>query len=127
MHFAQAADIPVVLQQAGPRPNPEKLEEAVRIKHLLAQNTQELSGILNGLEGRYVTAAPGGDLLRDGAGVLPTGQIGPPFSVPPRRAQRIQHDVRTWPHSVMPWWTSQLSKELVNIEVDAQSPLGVAC
>ncbi len=63
----------VDVQQAGPRPSQEKLEEAVHIKHLLGQNTQELSSILNALEGRYVTAAPGGDLLRDGAGVLPTG------------------------------------------------------
>ena len=47
----------------------------MNIKHLLAQNTQELSSILKALEGRYVSAAPGGDLLRDGAGVLPTGQF----------------------------------------------------
>ncbi|MEI7769674.1 MAG: magnesium chelatase subunit H [Chloroflexales bacterium] len=40
----------------------------------LKDNTQELSFLLHGLEGRYIPAAPGGDLIRDGLAVLPTGR-----------------------------------------------------
>jgi len=40
----------------------------------LHQTTDELSSILQALSGGYVPPAPGGDLLRDGAGVLPTGR-----------------------------------------------------
>ncbi len=44
------------------------------IRNLLMQNTDELTNLLRGLNGEYIPAAPGGDLLRDGAGVLPTGR-----------------------------------------------------
>lgn len=50
------------------------LSEAEEIRSLLLQTTDELSGLLTALDGRYVAAAPGGDLLRDGPGVLPTGR-----------------------------------------------------
>lgn len=51
------------------------LREAVAIKDLLLQSTdEEMDAIVRGLDGGYVAAAPGGDLLRDGAGVLPTGR-----------------------------------------------------
>ncbi len=40
----------------------------------LRDNTQELSYLLHGLEGKYIPAAPGGDLIRDGLAVLPTGR-----------------------------------------------------
>jgi magnesium chelatase subunit H len=40
----------------------------------LRDNSQELSYLLHGLEGRYIPAAPGGDLIRDGLAVLPTGR-----------------------------------------------------
>ena len=40
----------------------------------LRDNTQELDYLLRGLEGRYIPAAPGGDLIRDGLAVLPTGR-----------------------------------------------------
>ena len=49
-------------------------QEAQTISHLLAQNTDELTNLLRGLNGEYIPPAPGGDLLRDGAGVLPTGR-----------------------------------------------------
>jgi magnesium chelatase subunit H len=49
-------------------------EEADKIVNLLQQNTDELTNLLRGLNGEYIPAAPGGDLLRDGAGVLPTGR-----------------------------------------------------
>lgn len=58
-----------------PSPSPvDLLSEAEEIRSLLLQNTDELSGLLTALDGRYVAAAPGGDLLRDGPGVLPTGR-----------------------------------------------------
>lgn len=52
----------------------EKLKEGITIKNLLGQNSEELTNLLRGLNGEYVPPAPGGDLLRDGAGVLPTGR-----------------------------------------------------
>jgi magnesium chelatase subunit H len=51
-----------------------QLEEALQIRDLLAQNTDELTNLLRGLNGEYIPPAPGGDLLRDGPGVLPTGR-----------------------------------------------------
>ncbi len=54
--------------------SPDKWEEAVRIRDLLAQNTDEMINLLRGLNGEYIPPAPGGDLLRDGSGVLPTGR-----------------------------------------------------
>ncbi|MGK7932125.1 MAG: cobaltochelatase subunit CobN, partial [Microcystaceae cyanobacterium] len=50
------------------------IKEAINIRELLTQNTQELDNLLRGLNGEYIPPAPGGDLLRDGSGVLPTGQ-----------------------------------------------------
>lgn len=49
------------------------LEEAVSIRRLLERNTEELSGVITALGGGYVLPEAGGDLLRDGPGVLPTG------------------------------------------------------
>ncbi|MBP1467991.1 magnesium chelatase subunit H [Candidatus Chloroploca sp. M-50] len=40
----------------------------------LRDNTQELDYLLHGLDGKYIPAAPGGDLIRDGMAVLPTGR-----------------------------------------------------
>ena len=54
-------------------PDDTKLEEALDICSLLQKNTEELSSTMKALEGQYVLPAPGGDLLRDGPGVLPTG------------------------------------------------------
>lgn len=50
------------------------LEEAGAIADLLRRNVEEVAGVLAGLEGRYVPPEAGGDLLRDGPGVLPTGR-----------------------------------------------------
>ena len=49
-------------------------EEALQIRELLAQTGDELRNLLRGLNGEYIPPAPGGDLLRDGPGVLPTGR-----------------------------------------------------
>ena len=51
-----------------------KLKEGQRIQDLLTQNTDEMTNLLRGLNGEYIPPAPGGDLLRDGSGVLPTGR-----------------------------------------------------
>ncbi|MGB3189000.1 MAG: magnesium chelatase subunit H [Limnoraphis sp.] len=48
--------------------------QAQMIRDLLMQTTDELTNLLRGLNGEYVPPAPGGDLLRDGPGVLPTGR-----------------------------------------------------
>ncbi|MEA5519884.1 magnesium chelatase subunit H [Limnoraphis robusta] len=44
------------------------------LRDLLLQTTDELTNLLRGLNGEYIPPAPGGDLLRDGPGVLPTGR-----------------------------------------------------
>jgi magnesium chelatase subunit H len=49
-------------------------EEERLVRDLLMQTTDELTNLLRGLNGEYIPPAPGGDLLRDGAGVLPTGR-----------------------------------------------------
>jgi magnesium chelatase subunit H len=48
--------------------------EAREICDRLNQTSDELSNLLRGLNGEYIPPAPGGDLLRDGPGVLPTGR-----------------------------------------------------
>lgn len=52
----------------------ERLEEGLKIRDLLMQTSDELTNLLRGLNGEYIPPAPGGDLLRDGLGVLPTGR-----------------------------------------------------
>lgn len=49
-------------------------KEVSQIKDLLMQTTDEITNLLRGLNGEYIPPAPGGDLLRDGPGVLPTGR-----------------------------------------------------
>ncbi len=49
-------------------------EEAEKIRELLLQTGDEMTNLLRGLNGEYIPPAPGGDLLRDGVGVLPTGR-----------------------------------------------------
>jgi magnesium chelatase subunit H len=49
-------------------------DDASLIISLLSQSTEELDSIVNALNGGYIPAAPGGDLLRDGPAVLPTGR-----------------------------------------------------
>ncbi|EFN54112.1 hypothetical protein CHLNCDRAFT_25038 [Chlorella variabilis] len=49
-------------------------EAAVRIRDLLALNSEELRSVARALNGEYILPEAGGDLLRDGAGVLPTGR-----------------------------------------------------
>src|SRR5919202_5093857 len=51
-----------------------QIEEALLIRDLLMQTGDELTNLLRGLNGEYIPPAPGGDLMRDGPGVLPTGR-----------------------------------------------------
>jgi len=51
-----------------------QLLEAFEICQRLAQTSDEITNLLRGLNGEYILPAPGGDLLRDGPGVLPTGR-----------------------------------------------------
>lgn len=53
---------------------PLRLEKAITIRQGLTQTTDELENLLRGLNGEYIPPAPGGDLLRDGPGALPTGR-----------------------------------------------------
>jgi magnesium chelatase subunit H len=52
----------------------DRQEEERLVRELLMQTTDELMNLLRGLNGEYIPPAPGGDLLRDGPGVLPTGR-----------------------------------------------------
>ncbi|MGB8702416.1 MAG: magnesium chelatase subunit H, partial [Thermosynechococcaceae cyanobacterium] len=53
---------------------PERLDQAIAIRDLLLQTSDEIDNLLRGLNGEYIPPSPGGDLLRDGPGVLPTGR-----------------------------------------------------
>jgi magnesium chelatase subunit H len=72
--IAKGTERTQLLQQFDLNGATPRLEEALQIRELLAQNTDELTNLLRGLNGEYIPPAPGGDLLRDGAGVLPTGR-----------------------------------------------------
>ena len=49
-------------------------DEALDIASLLQSTTDEMENVVRALDGGFVPAAPGGDLLRDGKQVLPTGR-----------------------------------------------------
>lgn len=51
-----------------------RLPEAEEIVQKLLRTTEELEGFSRALRGEYVLPEAGGDLLRDGPGVLPTGR-----------------------------------------------------
>ena len=53
----------------------EHIFRAVQLAQLLALNPdEEMASLVRGLGGEFVPPAPGGDVIRDGAGVLPTGR-----------------------------------------------------
>lgn len=52
----------------------KQIEEGLEICDRILQTDDELTNLLRGLNGEYIPPAPGGDLLRDGPGVLPTGR-----------------------------------------------------
>lgn len=67
-HYWQEKDPPTLQTKEA------KIEEALEICDRLLQTPDELTNLLRGLNGEYIPPAPGGDLLRDGPGVLPTGR-----------------------------------------------------
>ncbi|NER80021.1 MAG: magnesium chelatase subunit H [Leptolyngbya sp. SIO1D8] len=67
-HYREAVDAPA---RGSAR---QKILEGLEICDRLAQTSDELTNLLRGLNGEYIPPAPGGDLLRDGPGVLPTGR-----------------------------------------------------
>ncbi|NET56348.1 MAG: DUF3479 domain-containing protein [Symploca sp. SIO2E6] len=71
---AVGTDQAKITQQFDLNGNTPKLEEALQIRDLLSQTSEEITNLLRGLNGEYIPPAPGGDLLRDGSGVLPTGR-----------------------------------------------------
>lgn len=56
------------------RENEARMAVAKEVVSLLSRNTEELDSVMTGLDGGYIPPAPGGDLLRDGTAVLPTGR-----------------------------------------------------
>lgn len=63
-----------VLHANQPQALQDNIAQAYQIRDLLHQTSDELTNLLRGLNGEYIPPAPGGDLLRDGPGVLPTGR-----------------------------------------------------
>ncbi|MCS7226143.1 MAG: magnesium chelatase subunit H [Gloeomargarita sp. SKYB31] len=52
----------------------QAIQAGRQMARLLGDNHSELDALVRGLNGRYIPPAPGGDLIRDGLGVLPTGR-----------------------------------------------------
>ncbi|MCW8814884.1 MAG: magnesium chelatase subunit H, partial [Chlorobium sp.] len=50
------------------------LREGAALKQALEDNGNEMSALLSGLRGEYIPSGPGGDIVRDGASILPTGR-----------------------------------------------------
>ncbi|KAL3920968.1 MAG: hypothetical protein SGILL_002998 [Bacillariaceae sp.] len=51
-----------------------KVCDAANIATLLHRSTEEVDAVVTALDGGYVLPNPGGDLIRDGSSVLPTGR-----------------------------------------------------
>ncbi len=50
------------------------LKEGYALKQALQDNSGEMTALLRALNGEYIPSGPGGDIIRDGASVLPTGR-----------------------------------------------------
>lgn len=50
------------------------LKEGRDMKQALEDNGNEMHSFVRALKGEYLSSGPGGDLVRDGAGILPTGR-----------------------------------------------------
>lgn len=73
---AVKARLESLYQQDAMSPFEPALEEAATIRGLLERNSEELEALLRAMNGEYILPEAGGDLLRDGAAVLPTGEPG---------------------------------------------------
>ena len=71
---ARAAAVTAASDNAAADAAASAASTAVAARDVLARSGDEITCMLAALDGRYVPAAPGGDLLRDGVGVLPTGR-----------------------------------------------------
>ena len=71
---AEEDDEPLVSEERNGSHDAAVMAEAENIIDLLSKNTEELDAVITGLNGGYIKPKPGGDLLRDGVGVLPTGK-----------------------------------------------------
>ncbi len=49
-------------------------QEGAKILYALRDNTGEMDSLMKVLNGRYISSGPGGDLVRDGINVLPSGR-----------------------------------------------------
>jgi len=50
------------------------LKEGYALKQALQDNSGEMTAFVRALRGEYIPSGPGGDIIRDGASVLPTGR-----------------------------------------------------
>jgi len=73
-NVAEASEIDDEMEEVKTSENDHTVAEAREIISLLERNTEELDGVMIALDGGYVPPRPGGDLLRDGTAVLPTGR-----------------------------------------------------
>lgn len=74
INFANSFGLHIGSQEAETTRTNKDIELAKEIVSLISRNTEELDSIMSLLDGGYIAPAPGGDLLRDGKGVLPTGR-----------------------------------------------------
>jgi magnesium chelatase subunit H len=52
-----------------------QVKESVKLAEAIVANSdEEINSLVRGLKGEYILPAPGGDIVRDGRGVLPTGR-----------------------------------------------------
>lgn len=58
---------------SSPHKEQDIVRRCVQIIEKLMKTENELDNIVRGLNGEFIEALPGGDVLRDGEGVLPTG------------------------------------------------------
>jgi len=49
-------------------------QDGAKLLYALRDNTGEMDSLMRVLEGRYISSGPGGDLVRDGVNVLPSGR-----------------------------------------------------
>ena len=50
------------------------LSEGIALRNALQDNSREMDSLMSAFRGEYLPSGPGGDIVRDGASVLPTGR-----------------------------------------------------
>jgi magnesium chelatase subunit H len=65
----------LLLHNLPPTIDRDELMKAIHLSRALVRNNEiEIDSLLNGLSGGFIPAAPGGDIIRDGVSILPTGR-----------------------------------------------------